>query len=136
MSLYVLTDYWITGYAEGDDEANASRGAGAPGIGGRRRPKRKKWILGDRQIIATREELEAEFEQMLEQPAPQVEVAAVPKVAAKDRQIVSMYPQYPDIRDMLIAAQQIEAAQILRAVAARMAAEEDERDVEVLLLYG
>lgn len=105
-------------------------GGGGVGRGG----KRKKWVLGERTITATREELEAELEVMLE-TAPEVE-AVERKVAPKDRQIVAMFPAYPDLRDMFLAAREIEAAQVLRAVAARLAAEEDERDIEILTLYG
>ena len=68
-------------------------------------------------------------------PAPE-EASPAPKVAPKDRAIVAAFPAYPDIRDMLVAAREIEAAQILRALAVRLAAEEDERDVEMLLLWG
>jgi hypothetical protein len=110
--------------------------AGVVPAGSPARGKRKKYLLDGERVTLTRDELEARLETMLEaSPAP-AEARPAPKVAAKDKAIVAAFPAYPDLRDMLLAAQEIEAAQALRAVAARLAAEEDERDVEMLLLWG
>lgn len=144
MSLYVVTDYWVSGYAEGDGGVAAAPYPGpAGGVSGRRgKPKKKPWIIGDRRIVATREEVERILAEMLQQQpaaAPEPAPAAAPapsKVAPKDRAIVAAFPNYPDLRDMLIAAQQVEAAQALRAIAQRLADEEDERDVELLLMHS
>lgn len=107
--------------------------AGAPAKRGRQ--KRKKYVLDGQTLALTRDELEDALEALLTRPA-EVEQAQPAKVKAKDAAIVAAFPAYPEVRDMLLAAQQIEAAQALRAVAQRLADDEDERDVEMLLLWG
>lgn len=113
-----------------------STGAGRPSRDVRR--KRKKYQIEGQTVFLTRDELEDALEALLvAQPAVEREPEApAPKVAAKDKAIVAAFPAYPDVRDMLMAAQQIEAAQALRALAKRLADDEDERDVEMLLLWG
>ena len=110
--------------------------AARPHAGGVGRAKRKKWVIGEREVVGTREELESVLAQMLQKPEAPKTMPVPVKVAPKDKAIVQAFPNYTDLRDMLIAAQQIEAAQILRATAQRLADEQDEQDVEVLLLWG
>lgn len=99
------------------------------------RQKRKKYVLEGQTLALTRDELEDALETLLTRPV-EVEAPTLPaKVKAKDAAIVAAFPAYPDVRDMLLAAQQIEAAQALRAVAQRLADEEDEREVEMLLMW-
>jgi hypothetical protein len=117
----------------GAQPAVRSRAAGAPSG---ERKRRKKYVLGEREVSLTREELEDALEAMLQQSEPVTESVTPPKVAMKDRQIVAVSPNYPAIRDMLVAAKQIEAAQALRQIALRLADEQDEQDVEALLLWG
>lgn len=102
--------------------------------GGVGRGKRKKYVFPDGSKRAlTRDELEDALEVVLTAPVPERVTPTPPKVAAKDKAIVAAFPAYPDLRDMFVAAQEIEAAQMLRKVAQRLADEEDERDVEMLL---
>jgi len=133
---YVTSGYWVAGYAEGDAvTAYPGPAGGVAGRGGRG-GKRKKYVLDGERVTLTRDELEARLEAMLEAtPAPAEAQAEPPKVAPKDRAIVAAFPAYPDLRDMLVAAREIEAAQILRALAQRLADEQDERDVEALILW-
>ncbi len=99
--------------------------------------KRKKYVFPDgRKVELTREQLEDALESMLVAPIDRGDDTPAPKVAGKDRQIVAAFPNYPDLRDMFLAAQQIEAAQALRAVAQRLADDQDESDVEALFLWG
>ena len=115
--------------------AGAVGGKGISGPAGR---KRKKYILDGQELSLNREELEEAVEAMLLQaPVPSVaEIAEEkPRVKPQDRAIVQAFPAYPDLRDLLLAAQQIEAAQVLRQVALRLADEQDERDVEELILW-
>lgn len=109
--------------------------APAGGVAGRG-GKRKKYVIDGQRVSLTREQLEDTLERLLTRPAAQKAPTLPAAVKPKDRAIVAAFPAYPDLRDMLLAAQQIEAAQALRAVAQRLADEEDERDVEVLLLWG
>lgn len=102
-----------------------------------KRTKRKPYVLDGQRLMLSPEELDDALEAMLEREAPEPVVAApiAAPVKPKDRAIVAAVPSYPSVQAMLLAAHQIEAAQRLRAIAQRMADEEDERDVEALLLY-
>ncbi len=107
-------------------------GRGISGPAGR---KRKKYILDGQEISLNREELEEALETMLVKAEPASERILPAKVKPQDRGIVATFPAYPDLRDLLLAAREIEAAQVLRQVAARLADEQDERDVEELILW-
>ena len=133
MSVFADSVFAGSVFATGGQVVAVRRDAGSVGHGGR---KRKKWVIGEREVVGTREELEAVLAQMLQKPTAQLPAPTPVKVAPKDKAIVQAFPNYTDLRDMLIAAQQIEAAQILRATAQRLADEQDEQDVEVLLLWG
>ena len=100
------------------------------------RARRKKYQIDGQTLALTRDELEDALEALLTRPVAEDVPVQPARVKAKDAAIVAAFPAYPDIRDMLLAAQQIEAAQALRAVAQRLADDEDERDVEMLLLWG
>lgn len=112
----------------------ASYPAPAGGVAGRG-GKRKKYVFPDgSKRLLSRDELEDALETVLvATPVERGDDTPAPRVAAKDRQIVAVFPSYPDLRDLFLAANQIEAAQALRRVAQRLADEEDERDVEMLL---
>lgn len=135
---------WAAGVWVCDTATPTPRPYPGPAGRGKRQGKRKKWVIDGQQIIATPEEIEEYFEARLEreraperEEAEEVEAAEVeaPKAPTRDRAIVSAFPTYPNLRDMLLAAKEIEAAQILRRVAKRLADEEDERDIEMLLLH-
>lgn len=103
-------------------------GKGISGPAGRKR--RKRYIFDGEEVTLNREELEETLESMLAKAEP-----TAGKVKPQDRAIVQAFPQYPGLRDLLLAARQIEAAQVLRQVAQRLADEQDERDVEELILW-
>ena len=134
----------VAGFDTGDITATqpypgpAGAISGGKGISGPAGRKRKKYIFDGQELSLNREELEEALESMLVKAEPAADGADSPaptKVKPQDRAIVAAFPAYPDLRDLLLAARQIEAAQVLRQVAQRLADEQDERDVEELILW-
>lgn len=130
---YVATGYWIAGYAVGDGAAPPVQVGGGKGRG-----KRKKYVIEGKTLTLTKEELDDVLETMLREVPEKEPDAPKPtkREKPKDAAVIEAFPAYPDIRDLLLAAGQVEAAQRLLAVAKRLAEEQDEEDVEILLMYG
>lgn len=130
MSLYVETDYWIAGYAEGDDETVVTA---LPVGGGRRR----RYHITDNPIRLTENELEAILKRMLreEKPTRQQAKKYIEQAKPSEKMLVQAVPAYIPVRNILAEHQERAAIAKLKEIAEQMMIEEDERDIEALLLH-
>lgn len=105
----------------------------APAVG--HVPRRRRYIIDDNPIRLTNDELEAKLSAMLrdDQPTPKQIKRAVREAKPEDRPLVAAVPNFAAINAQLLARAQYEAAERLRQIAQRMADDEDEREVEMLL---
>ena len=121
-----------------DAAVTAQYPAPAGGVG-RAKARRKRYVFPDgTRHDLSRGELESALEVMLRREPQEIEAPKprkAPVVKKHDRAIVDAVPNYPTLRDLFMAQQQIEAAQILRQVAQRLSDEQDEEDVEMILLW-
>jgi hypothetical protein len=108
------------------------------GGGGRPGTRRRRYIIDDRPLRLTDDELEALLKRLLENEPP-VSKRKIKRIVVEaldeDKALAAQKPQFVIIRDRLLAAKEYEAAQKVREIAQRIAEAEDEADIEMLLLH-
>ncbi len=99
--------------------------------------RRHGYNLRGTRVRLTQQELEEQLCRLLrDEPEPKPKtVKRYISAEPQNTELIAAVPAFVPVRDMLLARQEYEAAEKLRQIAQRIADQEDERDVEMLLLW-
>ena len=107
-----------------------------PAVGGVHRGRRHRYHIRAKPERLTDDQLDALLTDLLDAPAQQPSRQALKAVPADEAPLQRAVPNYAALRMTLAKRQEAEAVERLRIIAARMARQQDDADVEMLLLWG